>query len=75
MTVTPTAGPHRMNPLRTGAHVIESDGIRLRYHVHGSGSEVLVALPGGPGLWRPICSGTAAVATSRSATRYGGRNG
>ncbi|MEV4349684.1 alpha/beta hydrolase [Actinoplanes sp. NPDC049596] len=38
------------HPLRIGTHEIDVDGIAQRYHVRGSGAEVCVAVPGGPGL-------------------------
>ncbi|QIQ06257.1 alpha/beta fold hydrolase [Streptomyces liangshanensis] len=39
--------------LSPGTHDIEVDGLRQRYHVHGSGPVCLV-VPGGPGVdWKP----------------------
>ncbi|WP_433381412.1 alpha/beta fold hydrolase [Actinoplanes sp. CA-142083] len=38
-------------PLAPGAHTIDVHGIAQRYHVYGQGAAVLVAVPGGPGVY------------------------
>ncbi|WP_329139279.1 alpha/beta hydrolase [Streptomyces sp. NBC_01476] len=38
------------DPLAPGTHTVETDGITLRYHVHGTGP-VCVAHSGGPGMF------------------------
>ncbi|MEU4161565.1 alpha/beta hydrolase [Actinoplanes sp. NPDC026670] len=39
-----------IDPLSAGAHELVTGGLTQRYHVHGQGDEVLVAVPGGPGV-------------------------
>ncbi|XVV09784.1 alpha/beta fold hydrolase [Actinoplanes sp. CA-131856] len=48
--VTHLRADRSRNPLRIGTHEIDVDGVAQRYHVRGSGPEVCVAIPGGPGL-------------------------
>ncbi|MEU4428333.1 alpha/beta hydrolase [Actinoplanes sp. NPDC024001] len=45
-----TLAPAATRPLRRGIHVIDVDGVEQSYHVRGSGADVCVVLPGGPGL-------------------------
>ncbi|MCX5239179.1 alpha/beta fold hydrolase [Streptomyces prunicolor] len=45
MSTTPST-----DPLATGTHTVEIDGVTQSYHVHGSGP-VLVAHSGGPGIF------------------------
>jgi proline iminopeptidase len=42
-------GADSSNPLSPGTHDLDIDGVRQRYHVHGSGP-VCLAHPGGPGF-------------------------
>jgi pimeloyl-ACP methyl ester carboxylesterase len=40
-----------LDPLAPGTHTIDVNGIAQRYHVYGQGAAVLVAVPGGPGVY------------------------